>query len=102
MIFFVCVLHKIRMKSTGIRTIQSFISSKQFNHLESVGQTYTEHFSDSMNYSWNSLKSSFYFFCHGFYPDVFETSGSNTVSAIVEKIQQKHSSCTHMNKIRHE
>lgn len=60
-----------------------------FNHLESVGQSYTEHLNDSMNYSWNSLKSSFYFFCHGIYPDIFETSGSNTIIDLHNVIQDK-------------
>lgn len=69
--------------------IRNTLNSQHFNHLESVGQNYTEHFSDSMNYSWNSLKSSFYFFCHGFYPDVFETSGSKTILDLSSVIQDK-------------
>lgn len=62
---------------------------KPFNHLESVGQNYTEHFNDSMSYSWTSLKSSFYFFVHGIYPDVFETSGSNTIIELNNQIKEK-------------
>jgi hypothetical protein len=42
-----------------------------------------------MNYSWNSLKSSFYFFAHGLYPDVFETSGSTTILNLSSVIQDK-------------
>lgn len=69
--------------------IKNTLNSQQFNHLESVGQSYTEHFSDSMNYSWTSLKSSFYFFAHGFYPDVFETRGSSTIIGLSSIIKDK-------------
>ena len=66
------------------------LNLQKFNHLDYVGQTYTEHFSDSMSYSWSSLKSSFYFFCHGFYPSVFETNGSDTICAVYSRIQDKY------------
>jgi hypothetical protein len=69
--------------------IKNTLNSQHFNHLESVGQSYTEHFSDSMNYSWTSLKSSFYFFAHGFYPDVFETRGSSTIMELSSVIKDK-------------
>lgn len=69
--------------------VKNTLTPKPFTHLESVGQTYTEHFNDSMNYSWRSLKSSFYFFVHGIYPDVFETSGSNTIIDLNNTIQEK-------------
>lgn len=72
-----------------LNPIKSTLNSQQFNHLESVGQTYTEHLSDSMNYSWKSLKCSFYFFCHGFYPNVFETNGSSTIIELHSVIQDK-------------
>lgn len=70
--------------------IKQKLNSQHFNHLDYVGQTYTEHFSDSMNYSWESLKSSFYFFCHAFYPSVFETNGSDTIRIIYGRIQDKY------------
>jgi len=69
--------------------IKNTLNNQHFNHLESVGQSYTEHFSDSMNYSWKSLKSSFYFFAHGIYPDVFEKSGSDTILDLKNIIQDK-------------
>jgi len=62
---------------------------KNFNHLHFIGQTYTEHFSDSMNYSWISLKSSFYFFVHAIYPDIFITSGSKNILNLSHIIQKK-------------
>lgn len=70
------------------------LNSRQFTHLNSVNQSYTTHFNDSMKYSWMSLKSSFYFFCHGFYPDAFETRGSDTIVDLNSIIQDK------MNQIR--
>lgn len=69
--------------------VMTTLTPKPFNHLESVGQTYNQHFNDSMKYSWMSLKSSFYFFCHGFYPDIFETRGSETITDLNAIIQNK-------------
>jgi len=71
------------------KPIKNFLNSHNFNHLNSVNQTYTEHFSDSMNYSWNSLKSSFYFFVHAIYPDIYKTSGSKTILDLSSVIQNK-------------
>jgi hypothetical protein len=74
------------------KPIKNCLDSQKFNHLEYAGQTYTEHLDDSMKYSWISFKSSFYFFIHGIYPDVFQTKGSNTIidlhSVIKDKIEQ--------------
>jgi hypothetical protein len=60
-----------------------------FEHLDSVGQSYTEHFSDSICYSWYSLKSAFYFFCHSIYPDVFERKGSDNLFKLNSMIEKK-------------
>ena len=51
----------------------------QFKHLQELNITYTEHFKNSMSYSIQSLKASFYFFIHAIYPDVYLTNGSNTI-----------------------
>lgn len=69
--------------------IQNFINARKFNHLEAVGQTYTSHFSDSMSYSFESLKSAFYFFIHAIYPDVFIKAGSSTILNLSENIEYK-------------
>lgn len=69
--------------------IKKQLNSLQFNHLKSVRQNYIEHLSDSMNYSWKSLKSSFYFFCHGLYPDIFEKNGSKNIHNLNNLIQDK-------------
>jgi hypothetical protein len=69
--------------------IKTTLDSQKFTHLESVGQTYTEHLGDSMKYSWISLKSSLYFFAHGIYPDAFETNGSDTIVNLNSILQNK-------------
>lgn len=60
------------------------------SHLERANQTYSQHFKDSIYYSWLSLKSSFYFFFHAMYPNSFQSSGSDTVNhlngILVEKL----------------
>jgi len=48
----------------------------KFKHLKEVNMNYTTHFKSCMNYSWKSLQSSYYFFIHGIYPDVYEYNGS--------------------------
>lgn len=60
-----------------------------FRHLDYVNQNYSEHLKDSMSYSWESLKGSFYFFCHGIYPDIFEKNGSETIHFLDERLQKK-------------
>ena len=48
----------------------------RFKHLKEVNINYTSHFRDCMKYSWKSLQSSYYFFIHGIYPDVYKYDGS--------------------------
>lgn len=62
-----------------------------FKHLQIINQTYCCHFCDCMCYSWSSLKSSFYFFLHGIYPDIFQHNGSETILELNDKIRQKYS-----------
>lgn len=71
--------------------IKQQLNCLQFNHLNDVNQNYTDHFKDSMSYSWNSAKGAFYFFCHGIYPDAFKTNGSETITDLNNVIQRKMS-----------
>ena len=64
--------------------------NSQFKHLGEVNQNYTEHFKDSIKYSWIALKGSFYFLCHAIYPDSFEKSGSETIHFLDERLKQKY------------
>lgn len=69
--------------------IKTTLNSQQFNHLSSISQTYTEHLSDSITYSWSAFKASFYFFAHGFYPDAFKTNGSDIIGDLNSILQNK-------------
>jgi hypothetical protein len=61
-----------------------------FKHLIQVEQSYFDHFTDSIGYSWKAFKSSFCFFCHAFWPDIFVTSGSAYITQLNEVIQAKY------------
>lgn len=60
-----------------------------FRHLQKVKQTYFEHFFDGMYYCGISLKSSFYFFIHSLWPDLFEFDGSNTIKNLNDILEEK-------------
>jgi hypothetical protein len=72
------------------RFVLAFLNSRKFNHLDVVGKTYTEHFSDSISYSWKCCKSSFYFLVHAIYPDIFKTSGSDTILNLSDNFRNFH------------
>lgn len=61
-----------------------------FNHLQKIQQGYYEHFCDAIFYSWTSFKASFCFFVHSFYPDLFESDGSNYIKCLKEIIDEKY------------
>jgi hypothetical protein len=61
-----------------------------FTHLNQVEQTYSQHFTDSIGYSWKSFKASFCFLCHAVWPDVFITSGSSYIMQLNDTIQAKY------------
>ena len=74
-------------------TFDNFERHHYFKHLEFANQSYFEHFRDSLFYCGVSLKSAFYFFCHGIWPDSFQQNGSETIhylsNIIYEKYQQR-------------
>lgn len=74
--------------------IEDFMNTKKecrgFRHLILANQTYWEHFCDSFGYFKTSLQASFYFLCHAFWPDIFEKSGSKTISELNDKIRSKY------------
>lgn len=59
-----------------------------FTHLDVVNKGYFEHFKNSMKFSCMSLQSSFFFFCHAIWPDIFQHSGSETISDLHNIINQ--------------
>jgi len=60
-----------------------------FGHLKRVNQTYIEHWFDAINYSFISLKASFYFFIHSFCPDLYEFDGSKTIKELNTNLEEK-------------
>jgi hypothetical protein len=58
----------------------------RFIHLQILKVSYTKHFKHSMYYSFQSLKSSYYFFVHAIYPDYYTTNGSTTIKQLNETI----------------
>lgn len=58
----------------------------RFTHLQILKVSYTKHFKHSMYYSFQSLKSSYYFFVHAIYPDYYTTNGSTTIKQLNETI----------------
>ena len=71
-----------KQKETGQET--------HFRHLIFANQTYWEHFCDSFGYFKSSICASFYFFCHGVFPDIFEQPGSKKINELNDKIQMKY------------
>lgn len=62
-----------------------------FYHLIKANQTYFEHFKDSFFYFRKSMRASFYFLVHSFYPDWFERAGSDEIFEIHAAIMNKYS-----------
>lgn len=62
----------------------------KFKHLYENDQTYFEHFKDSIHYSFESLKCSFYFFIHGIWPDTLKKDGSEKINKLHEEIKEKY------------
>jgi hypothetical protein len=59
------------------------------SHLQEANQTYFQHFKDSIGYSFTSLKCSFYFAVHAFFPGMCQSSGSTAVKELNETLQKK-------------
>lgn len=62
-----------------------------FLHLKLINQSYLDHFNDAMYYSFISLRSSFYFFVHAIWPDLFVTDGSREIYELNRNIFNKRS-----------
>lgn len=62
----------------------------KFKHLQENDQNYSQHFNDAFRYSFESLKCSFYFLCHAFWPDIYKKNGSNKINKLSEEIKEKY------------
>lgn len=56
-------------------------------HLKDNGLSYCSHLKYSLTYALVSLKATFYFTIHAFCPNVFTTSGSETITTLDENIK---------------
>lgn len=88
---------KVTIPCTDQDMIENFIQKQKetgqgsrFKHLIFANQTYWEHFYDSFGYFKSCICASFYFFCHSFFPDIFEQSGSKKINELNDKIQMKY------------
>ena len=70
---------------------ESTIENSYKNHLEFAGQTYRQHFKDSMKYSWKSFKASVVFFIHAVYPNSLRHTGSSIITEVNDTIVTKYS-----------
>jgi hypothetical protein len=61
-------------------------------HLKENKQTYFEHLSESLSYSGQAFKASFYFLIHAFVPDLFKYNGNATVYSLTDTIKSKYES----------
>jgi hypothetical protein len=56
-------------------------------HLQDNGLSYFKHLKYSLSYAFISFKATFYFTIHAFCPDVYTTSGSETVDTLNQNIK---------------
>lgn len=60
-----------------------------FEHLEHVKESYWVHFKHSMTCAFLAAKCTFFFIVHAFWPDVFQTSGSDTIFRLTNKMTKR-------------
>lgn len=60
-----------------------------FKHLEDVKEDYFTHFKSALGISFNMLKGSMMVLIHAFYPNFFESSGSDICREIVFLVDNK-------------
>ena len=60
-----------------------------FEHLEHVKESYWVHFKHSITFAFLAAKSSFFFIVHAFWPDLFQTSGSDTIFKLTNKMTKR-------------
>ena len=62
----------------------------KFKHLKDVNMTYKNHLKESMRYSFKALQSSYYFFIHGIYPDIYTYNGSTNTKKLLLEIKLRN------------
>jgi hypothetical protein len=61
----------------------------KMEHLQMIKQTYYEHFQDSIYYGFSSWKASIYFFIHAFFPNQFQSHGSDIIFKLHNHLKSK-------------
>jgi hypothetical protein len=61
----------------------------QSKHLIHAKQSYFEHFSDSISYSFKALKAVWFFTVHSIVPDFYQCNGSETIKELNDLLQEK-------------
>ncbi len=62
----------------------------KFNHLREVNLSYYDHLFVSLGYAKEAMTAAIVFFIHGLFPDVFETTGSNIIDKLNNKIKNRN------------
>lgn len=81
---------------TTTNSTQQIPKTRWFKHLNTIDQGYFEHMSNALSYSWLSMKASFFFFWHAWYPDLFEWDGSNTIYDLNNVLKSKFQNINEM------
>jgi hypothetical protein len=82
----------IKSKSSVNELSEEELGCIKCYHLKENKQTYFEHLSESLSYSGQAFKASFYFLIHAFVPDLFKYNGSATIYSLTDSIKQKYES----------
>ena len=73
------------------------------DHPKTVGETYPEHFRVATGFGATMIVGGIKAVLHGFFPNIFQTAGSDTVrglhSILVEKRSAKRDAITEMNTV---
>ena len=56
------------------------------DHPETVGETYTEHFSSAMGFSLSLFKAAFCCGVHAIFPFMFEKTGSESITTLHDRM----------------
>lgn len=67
----------------------SQITSYRSEHLKAVNMSYFQHMAYALGYSIATLGTSAIFLIHAFIPDLFKTTGSDSISALHKHFQEE-------------
>jgi hypothetical protein len=80
-----------------ILTSKGYLNSKELrkiteqSHLQFTNRTYSQHFSESMNFCGKTISSGCFFFINGLFPDCFPYAATDKIILLSENILEKYS-----------